>query len=383
MWGWISYDPELNLIYHGTGNPGPWNPSSARATTNGRRGSLRATPIRARRAGSTNSLRTTCTTRMASTKTSCSICNGRGSRARFWSGPERNGYLYVIDRANGEVLSAEPYAYINSTSGSGSEDRAVAAQPEKDAEADTTVRDICPTAPGAKDWNPSAFSPRPAFSTSPTTICAWTWQGLEANYIAGTPYVGAEVKMKPGPGGNRGEFSAWDPWRTQEGLVDQGEFSGLERRGGDRRRRGLLRHHGGMVQSGRCPRPASCCGSSRPAPESSASLTTYRAGRPAVRRDSVRRWRLVWRDRFRRPRSPRRHGRAGFRECHGGSQARQQPKEDRCMFSGCRSAVVLCLYAGTLEHDGDRTRAKGSARIPTTCHFQTNDAKDLKTGSSS
>jgi PQQ-dependent dehydrogenase (methanol/ethanol family) len=26
MWGWISYDPELDLIYHGTANPGPWNP---------------------------------------------------------------------------------------------------------------------------------------------------------------------------------------------------------------------------------------------------------------------------------------------------------------------------------------------------------------------
>jgi alcohol dehydrogenase (cytochrome c) len=26
-WGWFSYDPELNLIYYGTGNPGTWNPS--------------------------------------------------------------------------------------------------------------------------------------------------------------------------------------------------------------------------------------------------------------------------------------------------------------------------------------------------------------------
>lgn len=26
VWGWISYDPELDLIYHGTANPGPWNP---------------------------------------------------------------------------------------------------------------------------------------------------------------------------------------------------------------------------------------------------------------------------------------------------------------------------------------------------------------------
>ena len=25
VWGWISYDPELDLIYYGAGNPGPWN----------------------------------------------------------------------------------------------------------------------------------------------------------------------------------------------------------------------------------------------------------------------------------------------------------------------------------------------------------------------
>src|SRR5262249_57590540 len=26
-WGWISYDPQLNLIYYGSGNPSTWNPS--------------------------------------------------------------------------------------------------------------------------------------------------------------------------------------------------------------------------------------------------------------------------------------------------------------------------------------------------------------------
>src|SRR5689334_2304608 len=26
-WGWYSYDPKLNLLYYGTGNPGTWNPS--------------------------------------------------------------------------------------------------------------------------------------------------------------------------------------------------------------------------------------------------------------------------------------------------------------------------------------------------------------------
>ena len=36
-------------------------------------------------------------------------------------------------------------------------------------------------------------------------------QGVQANYISGTPFVGAQVRMYPGPGGNRGELSGWDP----------------------------------------------------------------------------------------------------------------------------------------------------------------------------
>jgi glucose dehydrogenase len=47
---------------------------------------------------------------------------------------------------------------------------------------------------------------------------------MEANYISGTPYVGADVKMYAGPGGNRGVFTAWDPvhnrkvWEIKEDL---------------------------------------------------------------------------------------------------------------------------------------------------------------------
>jgi hypothetical protein len=50
------------------------------------------------------------------------------------------------------------------------------------------------------------------------------WESQEANYIAGTPYVGANVRIFAGPGGNRGEFSAWDPvkrakaWSIKEDL---------------------------------------------------------------------------------------------------------------------------------------------------------------------
>jgi glucose dehydrogenase len=44
------------------------------------------------------------------------------------------------------------------------------------------------------------------------------------NYIAGTPYVGMNMKIYAGPGGNRGEVEAWNPvtgkqvWAVKEDL---------------------------------------------------------------------------------------------------------------------------------------------------------------------
>jgi len=72
------------------------------------------------------------------------------------------------------------------------------------------VRDICPTAPGAKDWNPSAFSSQTGLLYIPHNNLCMDWESVQTSYIAGTPYVGAEVRMTPGPGGNLGAFTAWD-----------------------------------------------------------------------------------------------------------------------------------------------------------------------------
>jgi glucose dehydrogenase len=36
------------------------------------------------------------------------------------------------------------------------------------------------------------------------------YEATEVKYIAGAPYVGANVHMKPGPGGELGELIAWD-----------------------------------------------------------------------------------------------------------------------------------------------------------------------------
>ena len=62
VWGWISYDPELNLVYYGTANPGPWDSSMAPGRQQcGPLASSPATPTRDRRGGSIKRARTICT----------------------------------------------------------------------------------------------------------------------------------------------------------------------------------------------------------------------------------------------------------------------------------------------------------------------------------
>jgi alcohol dehydrogenase (cytochrome c) len=73
------------------------------------------------------------------------------------------------------------------------------------------IRNVCPASPGGKDWQPTAYSTRTGLYYIPANNLCMDFEGVEANYIAGTPFVGANERMYAGPGGNRGEFIAWDP----------------------------------------------------------------------------------------------------------------------------------------------------------------------------
>jgi len=85
-----------------------------------------------------------------------------------------------------------------------------AMNPEKNPRTGIVVRDICPNASGEKDWNPSAYSPATGFLYIPHTNLCEDIETTVPNYISGTPYAGAEVKLKAGPGGNAGVLTAWD-----------------------------------------------------------------------------------------------------------------------------------------------------------------------------
>jgi len=216
VWGWISYDPELDLIFYGTSNAGPWNPDQ-------RLGDNKWTAtIFARRPDTGEAIWAYQISPHdefdydAVNENILIDLDVRGQKRKVLVHPDRNGRAYIIDRATGEVLSAETFAFVNTTKGVDLKTGRPIEADEKKTGAGKTVRDICPAAPGAKDWQPSAYSPRTGWFYIPQNNLCMEFEATPANYIAGTPYVGANVKMYAGPGGHRGEFTAWDPAQAKE-----------------------------------------------------------------------------------------------------------------------------------------------------------------------
>jgi PQQ-dependent dehydrogenase (methanol/ethanol family) len=223
-WGWISYDPDLHLVYHGTGNPGPWNPQQ-RPGDNKWTGGIFARDIAT---GQARWFYQAVPHDMYDYDAINEIVlldmQINGQQRKVLVRPERNGYMYIIDRTSGEVLAADAYSNVNTTTSVDLKTGRPVENPDKHPQLGKVVRDICPAAPGAKDWNPSAYSPRTGLLYLAHLNLCMSFESLEANYIAGTPYVGANVVMHPGPGGNRGEMLAWDvvqrkpAWKIAEDL---------------------------------------------------------------------------------------------------------------------------------------------------------------------
>jgi alcohol dehydrogenase (cytochrome c) len=77
-WGWISYDPQLNLVYYGTGNPGVWNPDIREGDNKWSCTIFARNPTPGRRSGRTRSAVTTRGTTTRSWRTCSSTCRGAG-----------------------------------------------------------------------------------------------------------------------------------------------------------------------------------------------------------------------------------------------------------------------------------------------------------------
>jgi len=220
--GWISYDPELDLIYYGTDHPGPYNASVrtgdnkwastifARSATTGRvRWAYQVTPHDQWGYDASN-------------ENILVDLTVAGQPVKALVHLDRNGFAYTIDRTSGRVLLAERFGPANWANridlGSGTPivDTAFAQR------ASGPRRNICPASVGTKGLEPAAYSPLTSLVYVPTTNLCMELEPIAVTYSAGKPYLGARIRMSAGPGPNRGRFIAWDPatgtiaWQLQE-----------------------------------------------------------------------------------------------------------------------------------------------------------------------
>ena len=216
VWVWISYDPRTNLVFYGTGNPGPWN-SNQRPGDN-----LWTSTIFARDADTGEAVWAVQLDPhdlydYDEINENLLLDLPIGGKMRpVLVHPGRNGFMYVIDRATGQVYSADKYDNQTSIQ---SVDLRTARPVMNDALKPLlgkNISGVCPASPGTKDWQPTAWSPVTHLLYIPHQHLCMDYKTSEVGYIAGTPYVGATVDMYGGPGGYRGEFAAWDLTKRQK-----------------------------------------------------------------------------------------------------------------------------------------------------------------------
>ncbi|CAG9260507.1 methanol/ethanol family PQQ-dependent dehydrogenase [Paraburkholderia unamae] len=215
-WGWYAWDPKLNLVYYGTGNPGTWNPTQrpgdnkwslsifARDLNTGEaKWVYQMTPHDEWDYDGVNEM----------ILTDLSI-DGKNVPAIVHF--DRNGFGYTLNRATGQLLVAQKFDpavnwadRIDMHSGKPIRNAAYSTQA---AGADHNVKGICPAALGSKDQQPAAYDPKSHLFLVPTNHVCMDYEPFDVDYVSGQPYVGATLSMYPGPNDNNsmGNFIAWD-----------------------------------------------------------------------------------------------------------------------------------------------------------------------------
>jgi PQQ-dependent dehydrogenase (methanol/ethanol family) len=219
-WGWISYDPQLNLIYYGSGNPSTWNPKQrpgdnkwsmtiwARdADTGMAKWVYQMTPHDEWDFDGVNEM-------------ILADQNVGGAARKILVHFDRNGFAYTLDRTNGELLVAEKFdpkvnwatkVDMDKNSKTYGRPLVVSQYSTEQNGQDVNSKGVCPAALGTKDEQPAAFSPETGLFYVPTNHVCMDYEPFRVSYTAGQPYVGATLAMYPPAGETHmGNFIAWD-----------------------------------------------------------------------------------------------------------------------------------------------------------------------------
>jgi alcohol dehydrogenase (cytochrome c) len=195
---WVTgaYDPDLNLVYMGTGNPGPdWNPDGRKgdnlyscsvvaldASTGKLKWHYQFTPHDSHDYDSTNVPM---------------LLDGmvRGQQRKLLTLANRNGFYYVLDRATGEFLTAKPYAKVTWTKGLDDNGRPQVETSMEPSEKGTLV---WPSLYGATNWFSPSYSPATKFTYISVREQSSYFYKTEAEYRTGGAFLGGGERVIAG-----------------------------------------------------------------------------------------------------------------------------------------------------------------------------------------
>jgi alcohol dehydrogenase (cytochrome c) len=195
---WVtgSFDPELNLIYWGTGNPGPdWN-GDVRAGDNLFSDSLLALDADSGRLRWYYQFTPHDVHDWDSTEVPV-LAEGtvRGEKRKLVLFGNRNGFYYVLDRQNGQFLAGRPYVRISWAKGLDDSGKPVRLPNTFPTEQGTKVY---PSVPGGTNWFSPSYSPQTnLFYVAAREEGAIYYQG-EAEYKAGSLFNAGGSRQIPG-----------------------------------------------------------------------------------------------------------------------------------------------------------------------------------------
>ena len=229
VWGWFTFDPELNLFYYGTSNCSPWNPDYRRewgvveldedGGLTGYRNNY-CSSILARDADNGDLIwayNMTPQDQWDLDEPNANILvdleiDGRLRKALVR--PARNGFFYVFDRATGEML-LEPWNFVyndliqgvNMETGRPRYDigKIMFTDLEDRQKYVPDAEDIavgwCPGI-AARNWQNDAFSPRTGLVYTPTSNRCGIQRVVEGEYVPGDGYTlrerGGRAPRPPG-----------------------------------------------------------------------------------------------------------------------------------------------------------------------------------------
>jgi alcohol dehydrogenase (cytochrome c) len=211
---WLTgaYDPELDLVYWGTGNAGPWNPQ-VRLGDNLYVCSVLALRPKTGELVWHYQFSPNDPYDYDATEVGMLVDMKIGGQTRkVLAQANRNGFFYVLDRANGKLLAANPYVKVNwADKIDMATGRPVESEATKKVRAGEDVQ-IWPSVLGGKNWTPMSWNPATGLAYANTLNMSWPYQLAKQDYKKGEWYLGINMRGVTMPKDEpHGYLSAIDP----------------------------------------------------------------------------------------------------------------------------------------------------------------------------